>query len=141
MMGSSPIHDPSHPYDLSSPTGEASRNQTEALSRQSEEQGEPETQTSSYIASNWPSLPLPSESDSPIQPGQGTKSPSPVRTPWNVQQKDPEEYEKGRVGKYAQYFKGIEILPILEILEKLEPRILLPVVTDLKTRRLVRLEK
>ena len=95
----------------------------------------------SLIGSNWPSLLLPSESDSPIQPGHGEKPPSPVKTPWKVQQKNPEEYEKDRVGKYAQYFKGDEILPIPEILEKLEPRILSLVVTDLKTRRLVGLKK
>ena len=129
MGGSSPIHDPSYPYDPSSPTGEADRNQTEALPKQSEEQGEPETQTSSLIRPNWPSLPLPSETDSPIQPGQGTKPPSPVKIPWKVQQKDPEEYEKDRVDKYKQYFKSNEILPIPEILEKLEPRILSLVVS------------
>ena len=53
----------------------------------------------------------------------------------------PEDYEKNRVGKYAEYFKGNEILPIPEIVQKLEARILSLVVTDLKTRRLVGLKK
>ena len=55
--------------------------------------------------------------------------------------KNPEDHEKGRLGKYAQYFKVNEILPIPEIIEKLEPRILSLVVSDLKTRRLVGLKK
>ena len=61
-------------------------------------------------------------------------------SPWKIQQKDPEEYKKDRVGKYADYFKG-KILPIPEILEKLELRIVLLVVTDIKTRWLVGLKK
>ena len=58
-----------------------------------------------------------------------------------MDQKKPEDHEKNRVGKYAQYSKGNEILPMLEIIEKLEPRILSLVVTDLKTIRLVGLKK
>ena len=104
--------------------------ENEALPKQSEE---------SLIGSNWPSLP--SESGSPIPPGQKTKPENPSPSPWKIQQKNPKEYENDRVGKYAEYFKGNEILPIPELLEKLEPRIVSLVVTDLKTRRLVGLKK
>ena len=78
-------------------------------------------QVTSLIGSNWPSLP--SESGSPIPPGQRTKPESPSPSPWKIQQKNPEDYEKDRVGKYADYFKGNEILPIPEILQKIEPKI------------------
>ena len=104
----------------------------EALPRQSEE-----SQPLSLIVSNWPSLP--SESGSPIPPGQKSQHEDP--SPWKIKQKRPEEYEKDRVGKYANYFKGNEILPIPELVEKLEPRIVSLVVTDQKTRRLVGLKK
>ena len=96
-------------------------------------------EATSLIGANWPSLPTPSESDSPIQPAQKEKSPE--KTPWKIEERKPEDHEKNRVGKYAQYFKGNEILPIPEIIEKLEPRILSLVITDLKTRRLVGLKK
>ena len=92
----------------------------------------------SLIGSNWPSLPVPADTespDSPIQPGK--KSPA----PWKVQQRGPDDFERDRVGKYAQYFVGNEILPIPEIVEALEPRILSLVVSDIKTRRLVGLKK
>ena len=49
----------------------------------------------SSIGSNWPSLPTPSESSSPIQPGQKAISPaltSPAST-WKIQQRDPEDYK------------------------------------------------
>ena len=104
----------------------------EALPRQSEE-----SQPLSLIGSNWPSLP--SESGSPIPPGQKSQHENP--SPWKIIQKRPDEYEKDRVGKYANYFKGNEILPIPELVEKLEPRIVSLVVTDQKTRRLVGLKK
>ena len=77
------------------------------------------TKTQSLIGANWPSLPIPAESqetndsqDSPIQPAQ--KSP----TAWKGQQRGPADYEKDRVGKYAKYFNGNEILPIPEIVGK-----------------------
>ena len=96
----------------------------------------------SLIGANWPSLPIPADTqenkdsqDSPIQPAQ--KSP----TPWKGQQRGPEDFEKDRLGKYAKYFKGNEILPIPEIVEKLTPRILSRVISDLKTKRLVGLKK
>ena len=98
--------------------------------------------TQSLIGANWPSLPIPAESqdtngsqDSPIQPAQ--KSP----TAWKGQQRGPADYEKDRVGKYAKYFNGNEILPIPEIVEKITPRVLSLVVSDLKTKRLVGLNK
>ena len=108
--------------------------ENEALPKQSEE-----TQVTSLIGSNWPSLS--SESGSPIPPGQKTKPENLSPSLWKIQQKNPEEYEKDRVGKYAKYFKGNEILPILELLQKLEPRIVSLVVTDLKSRRLVGLRR
>ena len=91
------------------------------------------------IGSNWSSFP--SESVSPIPPGQRTKPESSSPSPWKIQQKNLEDYEKDRVGKYADYFKGNEILPIPEFLQKNEPRIVSLVVTDLKSRRLVGLKK
>ena len=92
----------------------------EALPRQSEERGGPGTQSqntpvTSLIGSNWPSLPVPSVSSCPIQPGQKSNCPSPTKNPWKVQQRDPEDYERERVGKYAEYYKGNEIFPIPEI--------------------------
>ena len=57
------------------------------------------------------------------------------------QQKDPEDYENDRVGKYAQYFQGNEISPIPEVAKTIEPRILSLIATDLKTRRLTGLKK
>ena len=75
-----------------------------------------EEEQTSLIGSNWPSLPVPADSDSPIQPGQ--KSPA----PWKVQQRGPDDYERDRVGRYAQYFVGKEILSIPEIVQALEPR-------------------
>ena len=120
---------PSSPSHHNVPTD---RPEKEALPRQSEE-----SQTSRLIGSNWPSLP--SESGSPIPPGQKTQPDNP--SPWKIKQKSPDKYEKDRVGKYANYFKGNEILPIPELLQKFEPRIVSLVVTDLKTRRLVGLKK
>ena len=104
----------------------------EALPKQSEE-----SLPVSLISSNWPSLP--SESGSPIPPGQKSQQENP--SPWKIKQKSPDEYEKDRMGKYVYYFRGNEILPIPELVEKLEPRIVSLVVTDLKTRRLVGLKK
>ena len=98
----------------------------------------------SLIGANWPSLPVPADSqrtfldatqDTPIQPAQ--KSP----TPWKGQQRGPADYERDMVEKYAKYFKGNEILPIPELEKKLTPRILSLVVSDLKTKRLVGLKK
>ena len=64
-----------------------------------------------------------------------------MTSPCKIQQSYPEEYEKDRVSKFTDYFKGNEILPIPEILQKLEPRIVSLVVTDSKTRRLVWLKE
>ena len=95
---------------------------------------EKEPTQESLIGANWPSLPIPAETqesqDSPIPPAQ--KSP----TAWKGQQRGPEDHERDRLGKYAKYFKGNEILPIPEIAEKIIPRVLSLVVSDLKTKRL-----
>ena len=100
------------------------------------------TTQESLIGANWTSLPVPAETqetinshDSPIQPTQ--KSP----TAWKSQQRGPADFERDRVGRYAKYFKGNEILPIPELVEKLTPRILSLVVSDLKTKKLVGLNK
>ena len=81
------------------------KNEKEALPKQPE--------ATSLIGSNWPSLPTPSESDSPIQPAQKEKYPE--KSPWKIYERKPEDHEKNRVGKL--------------------------VITDLKTRRLVGLKK
>ena len=122
----------------------------DSLLRQPEEWGRPRNQSQhvpsvNSIGSNWASLPTPSESSSPIQPGQKAISPSPALTSpastWKIQQRDPEDYERDREGKYADFFVGNEILLILEIVKKIEPWIVSLVVTDLKTRMLVGLKK
>ena len=104
---SQPSSQPSHlsrhssPSRLNEPSSPGAEKITkETLPKQSEERGEPETQASSLIESNWPSLPIASETDSPIQPGQEEKPPSSAS--WKVRQKGPEDHEKDRVGKYAQ---------------------------------------
>ena len=106
------------------------------------DKAEKEPSQESLIAANWPSLPIPADTqdtqetqDSPIQLAQ--KSPTPLKG----QQRGPADCERDRVGKYAKYFKGNEILPIPEIVEKLTPRILSLVISDLKTKRLVGLKK
>ena len=141
----------SFPYDPSFPTEEVSKaipldSINEALPKQLEERGKPETKSqktplTSLIGSNWSSLPVRSESESPIQPGQKSNNLSPTKTMWKVQQRGLDGYERDRLGKYAEYFKGNEILPIPKIVQKLEPRILSLIVTDIKTRRLVGLKK
>ena len=60
---------------------------------------------------------------------------------WRGQQRGPDDYEKDQVGRYAKYFKSNEILPIPEIVEKISPRVLSLVVSDIKTKRLVGLNK
>ena len=122
MEGSSPFH-------LTCPNEQPSNmenTENEALPKQSEELGQSGV---SLIESNWPSLPT--DPGSPIQPGQAPKAVSQQALPWKIKQLAPEEYEKDRVGKYAEYFKGNEILPIPEILQRLEPRIVSLVVSDI----------
>ena len=68
-------------------------------------------------------------------------SPSTPASTWKVKQRDPEEYDRDRMGKYTEFFVGNEILPIPEIMDKIEPQIVLLVVTDLKSRRLVGLKR
>ena len=118
----------------------------EGSTSKNDDKTEPSQESSqeSLIGANWPSLPVPADSqrtildttqDSPIQPAQ--KSPTPLKG----QQREPADYERDRVEKYAKYFKGNEILPIPELEKKLTPRILSLVVSDLKTKRLVGLKK
>ena len=68
-----------------------------------------------------------------------------VATPvfWSaeLQKKTASDYKKDRVEKYAQYSKENEILLIPEFVLAVEPKTLSFVVTDPRTRRLVRLEK
>ena len=140
MKGSSTSHH-SHLCDPAVLTHETDKGVKEALPKQPEEREEPDTKETSLISSNCPSLSLLSESGSPIQPGQRSKQTNPTSSPWKIQRRDPDEYEKDRVGKYADYFKCNEILPIPKMLQKLESRIVSLVVTDLKTRRLIGLKK
>ena len=132
MEGSSASSSSQQPFRHNAQATDKPEN--EALPKHSEE-----TQVTSLIGSNWPSLP--SELGSSIPPGKKTKPENPSPSPGKIQQKNPEEYEKDRVGKYAKYFKGNEILPIPELLQKLEHRIVSLVVTDLKSRWLVGLKK
>ena len=97
----------------------------------------------SLIGANWPSLPIPTDSQETqnSQDSQDSQTQQKRSTPWKGQQRGPDDFEKDRLGKYAKYFKGNEILPIPEIVEKLEPRILSLVISDLKTKKLVGLKK
>ena len=103
----------------------------------------PKITQESLIGANWPSLPIPAESpksptdESQIPPAQK----SPKATPWKSQPRGTADYEKDRVEKYAQYFKGNEILPIPELVQQLEPRILSLVISDIKTKKLVGVKK
>ena len=60
---------------------------------------------------------------------------------WKVCQKNLEEYERDRVGKYTPFFQGNVILPIPEISEALDLCIISLIVMDIKTRRFVGLKK
>ena len=97
----------------------------------------------SLIGANWPSLPIPADSqDSQASPSQiQPEQKSPKTTPWKGQQRGHEDYERDRVGKYAKYFAGNEILPIPETVKQLEPRILSLVISDIKPKRLAGLKK
>ena len=55
--------------------------------------------------------------------------------------KTAEDYAEDRVGKYAQYFEKYRILPIPELVKAVELKTLSFVISDLRTRRLVRLKK
>ena len=83
---------------------------------------------------------LPHQTTSSVPTGLLYRSPHGIAS-WKAAQKEPEDYECDRVGKYAEYFKGNEILPILEIAKDVEPRILSLVVTDMKTKRITGLKK
>ena len=145
----------------SSVTAEAFPVELKERGRPRSRSGEPKNSSASpdnIIGPNWPSLLVPSTSASPsaspIPPEQATRNSfqSPPRTSasWKIQKKDPEDYERDRLGKYAQYFKGNEILPnpeLSKVSTTLESsglgkiRILSLVVFDLKTRRLTGLQK
>ena len=133
------------PPPSSSPAKENLVKESDSLPGQSEEQRTPSLLPVSPIGANWPSLPTSQESSCPIPPGQKSMSPpepspsTPAGT-WKVKQKDPADYNRDRMGKYAEFFVGNEILPIPEIIDKIVPRIV-SLVTDLKTRRLVGLKK
>ena len=121
----------------------AKANENDSLSRQSEERGRSSsTPPANPIRSSWPSVPIPVQSSSPIQPGQRSASPpDPSPSTWKVKHRDPGDYERDRMGKYADFFVGNEILPIPGIMDKIEPRIVSLVVTDIKTKRLVGLKR
>ena len=122
----SPINSPNKPqplFDASSDPSEgrqASDTTKEAFSSKLEEW------VASFKCASWPALPGSSKflksipSDCPIPPGQKPKE---TVTPasWKVLQKSPEEYDRDRVGKYAQYFQGNIVLPIPEISEAWNP--------------------
>ena len=55
--------------------------------------------------------------------------------------KNPDNYEKDKVEKYAKYFQGNIIVPIPEVTKALKPRTLFFVVVNLKTKRLASLKK
>ena len=105
--------------------------------------GEPSrTQTPDMFTESEPSLKPVDLSSSSIQPAQ-----KPPATPvsWSSQlqkrKKSPKDYENDRVTKYAEYFKNNQILPIAELVEAVEPKTLLFIMTDLRTRRLAGLKK
>ena len=107
----------------------------------------PTTQEDIFISQEkpeWSSLPSTSAENttpaSTIPPAQ--KVPS-IPVSWSTQKnkKLPQDYEKDRVEKYAQYFKGNRILPIPELVEAVQPKTLSLIVADIKTRRLAGLKK
>ena len=76
----------------------------------------------------WPSLPasqnetsLPASS---IPPGQKPPA-SPIPVSWAIKKKSPVNYERDRVEKYAQYFKGDKILPFPKLVAEVEPKTVL----------------
>ena len=92
----------------------------------------------SLIRADKPSLPVYSTqvslstTVSPIQPAQQAKNQdknrdrNPSENPatsasWRLKQRNLEEYERDRVGKYTQYFQGTTILLISKITKALEP--------------------
>ena len=75
------------------------------------------------------------------KPKENSPNPSAMPASRKIQQKGPEDYERDKVGKYAQYFQRNVILPIPEVSKAQEPRILSLVITDLKTGRLTGLKK
>ena len=95
------------------------------------------------------SLPVPGKSGrSKIRYTDDWPGKKPVESPktlttfviWRLQLKTPEEYERDRTEKYAQYFQGNNILPISEITQALEPWTLSFVITDLRIKSLAGLK-
>ena len=61
--------------------------------------------------------------------------------PWSQKWKTAEDYAKDRMGKYAQYFEKDRILSIPELVQAVGQKNLSFVISDLRTRRSVRLKK
>ena len=138
---------------ISVATAEAFPGKPEEHTRsQSPSQNDRSASLVSTIGADWLSRPVfpsqesvtPAPAASPISLGQEfmEKPSETLTTPvfCEIKRKTPEEYEKDRVGKYAQYFQGNTILPMPEM-EALKPRILSLVISDLKTRKLAGLRR
>ena len=101
-------------------------NRREALPKKLEELvAGPSTSTS-----EWPSL-LASQRTietsvpaSSIPPGQKPPASPAMPVSWAIKKKSPQDYERDRVEKYAQYFQGDEILPVPKLVE-VEPKTVL----------------
>ena len=97
----------------------------------------------------WPSLPGSSVKESPtadslsIEPEQRPKTmnSAETQTRWRPKGESPEDYERDRVNKYAQYFQSNTIFPIPEVTKQQEMRKVSFIVTDLKLKRLAGLKK
>ena len=61
---------------------------------------------------------------------------SPLSDAWRPKQKDPEEYERDRVGKYAPFIQGDTILPIPDYVEALESRIIFFIISTINAKKL-----
>ena len=78
---------------------------------------------------------------SSIPPGQKQLASPATQVSWAINEKSLQDYKRDRVKKYAQYFQRNEILPIPELVAEVEPKTLSFIITDLRTRRLVRVQK
>ena len=76
-------------------------------------------------------------------PATPTKSPGPQekKKRKKKEKKSSEQHEKDRVGKYALYFKGMEILPLQELVAETEPNTRSYIITDLRNKRLAGIRK
>ena len=91
-----------------------------------------------FVAQEDTSSPTDSSTESSQKPA---KSYEDTAKQWRHKKRDPEDYERDRMGKYTLYFQGDTILPILEIYRSLEPQIFSPVVSDLRTWRLAGIKR